>query len=60
MNCPEVEPYLRRFISQLHSAVPTSMPRNQFDALLEEQFSIFFKQYVSLYCFSSDIVDYLL
>ena len=26
MNCPEVEPYMRRFTSQLHSNVP-SMPR---------------------------------
>ncbi|CAO2822668.1 unnamed protein product [Amaranthus hypochondriacus] len=45
MNCPEVEPYLRRFTSQLRSAVPPSMSRDQFDALLEEQFPIFFKHY---------------
>ena len=51
MNCPEVEPYLRRFTSQLRSAVSPSMPRDQFNALLEEQFPIFFKHYVSVCCF---------
>ena len=49
INCSKVEPYLRSK-SQLYSNVP-SMPRQQFNAFLEEKFPIIFKEYVSLICF---------
>ena len=38
MNCSEVEPYRRRFISQLDSVVPASLPRHQLDALPKRNF----------------------
>ncbi|CAO2825429.1 unnamed protein product [Amaranthus hypochondriacus] len=44
MNCSEVEPYMRMFTTELHSRFP-SMPRQEYDAFVEEEFPKFFNAY---------------
>ena len=55
MNCPELAPFVNQFIAELRPKYQ-SMPREQFDAMIEEEFPKFFQLYVSLYVTSYLII----